>query len=78
MNKWISVKDSLPSKEEYDWVLISPVANENPKDRLVPMVAELRNGKWASLEDDGGDLETWLSVTVTHWMPIIPELPEDQ
>lgn len=48
MNKWISVKDSLPSKEEYDWVLISPVANENPKDRLVPMVAELRNGKWAN------------------------------
>ena len=76
MNKWISVKDSLPSKE-YDWVLISPVANENPNDRLVPMVAELRNGKWASLEDDGGDIEKWLHVSVTHWMPIIPELPED-
>ena len=77
MNKWISVKDSLPSKE-YDWVLISPVANENPKDRLVPLIAELRNGKWATREDDGGDIEKWLHVTVTHWMPIIPELPEDQ
>ena len=76
MNNWINVKDRLPSKE-YDWVLISPVANENPNYRLVPMIAELRNGKWASREDDGGDLETWLHVTVTHWMPIIPELPED-
>lgn len=76
MNKWISVKDSLPSKE-YDWVLISYVANENPNFRLVPMVAELRNGKWASREEDGGDLETWLHVTVTHLMPIIPESPDE-
>lgn len=76
MNKWINVKDRLPSNE-YDWVLVSSVANENPNFRLVPRVAELRNGKWASREDDGGDLETWLHVTVTHWMPIIPELPED-
>lgn len=57
MNKWISVKDSLPSKEEYDWVLISPVVNENPKDRLVPLIAELRNGKWATREDDGATLK---------------------
>lgn len=76
MNKWINVKDRLPSNE-YDWVLVSSVANENPNFRLVPRVAELRNGKWASREDDGGDLETWLHVTVTHWMPIIPELPDD-
>ena len=76
MNKWISVKDKLPS-DEYDWVLVSPVALENPKQRLVPMMAEMRNGKWASLENDGGDLETWFSVTVTHWMPVIPESPDE-
>lgn len=76
MNKWISVKDRLPS-DEYDWVLVSPVAWENPKLRLVPMMAEMRNGKWASLENDGGDLETWFSVTVTHWMPVIPESPDE-
>ncbi len=76
MNKWISVKDRLPS-DEYDWVLVSPVALENPKLRLVPMMAEQRNGKWASLENDGGDLETWFSVTVTHWMPVIPESPDE-
>ena len=77
MNKWISVKDRLPSSKEDDWVLISYVANEDPSFRLVPMVAELRNGKWAGRDGDEGDLEKWLHVTVTHWMPIIPGSPDE-
>ena len=46
------------------------------KIRLVPQVAELRNGKWMSLEDCEGDLEAWFHVKVTHWMPL-PDAPND-
>lgn len=75
MSEWISVKDRLPS-DEYDWMLISPVAQESPKLRLIPMVAERRKGRWASQEDDSGDIEKWLHIIVTHWMPL-PDPPRD-
>ena len=74
-DKWISVEDRLPS-HEYDWVLVSVVDYHDPKVRLVPQVAELRNGKWMSLEDCEGDLEAWYHVKVTHWMPL-PDPPRD-
>lgn len=74
-DKWISVEDRLPS-HEYDWVLVSVVDWKNPKLRFVPHVAELRKGKWASQEDDNGDLEKWFHVRVTHWMPL-PDPPRD-
>jgi len=73
-DRWISVSDRLPI--EYDWVLVSVVALENKKMRLIPIVAERKKGRWASQEDDEGDLERWLHVTVTHWMSL-PESPKD-
>ena len=75
--QWYSVKDiknEMP--EEYDWVLVSVVDYHDPKVRLVPQVAELRNGKWMSLEDCEGNLEAWYHVKVTHWMPL-PDAPND-
>lgn len=74
-DKWISVEDRLPS-HEYDWVLVSVVDWENPRLRLIPMVAERRRGRWTSQEDDNGDLEKWFHVIVTHWMPL-PDPPRD-
>ena len=62
--------------EGYDWVLVSVVDYHDPKVRLVPQVAELRKGKWVSLEDCKGDLEAWFHVKVTHWMPL-PDAPND-
>ena len=62
--------------EGYDWVLVSVVDYHDPNFRLVPQVAELRNGKWMNLEDCEGDLETWFHVKVTHWMPL-PDAPND-
>lgn len=73
--QWYSatdIKDELP--EEYDWVLVSVVDWKNPKLRFIPHVAERRKGKWASQEDDNGDLEKWFHVT--HWMPL-PDPPRD-
>lgn len=75
MSEWISVKDKLPS-HEYDWVLVSFVDWINENLRFVPHVAERRKGKWASQEDDNGDLEEWFHVKVTHWMPL-PDPPRD-
>jgi len=75
--QWYSatgIKDELP--EEYDWVLVSVVDCENSKLRLIPMVAERRKGRWASQEDDEGDLEKWFHVKVTHWMSL-PDSPRD-
>jgi hypothetical protein len=74
-DKWIDVNDRLPS-HEYDWVLVSVVDWKNPRLRLIPMVAERRKGRWASQEDDNGDLEKWFHVRVTHWMPL-PDQPRD-
>ena len=75
--QWYSVKDIKNEMPEgYDWVLVSVVDYHDPKFRLVPQVAELRNGKWVSLEDCAGDLEAWFHVKVTHWMPL-PDAPND-
>ena len=71
---WISVNDRLPDPDKYDWVLVSIICTENKSFRLVPHVAELRNGKWVSQDDIEGDLETWAHVKVTHWMPL-PDNP---
>lgn len=74
MNEWINVNNRLP--EEYDWVLVSAVDWKNSKLRFVPHVAELRKGKWTSQENDNGDLEKWLHIKVTHWMPL-PDPPKE-
>lgn len=74
-DKWISVEDRLPS-HEYDWVLVSAVDWKNPRLRLIPMVAERRRGRWASQNEDNGDLEKRFHVRVTHWMPL-PDPPRD-
>ena len=75
--QWYSVKDIKNEMPEgYDWVLVSVVDYHDPNFRLVPQVAELRNGKWVSLEDCEGDLEAWFHVKVTHWMPL-PDAPND-
>lgn len=77
MNKWISVNDRLPNRPDYDWVLISFVDAHNPKLRFVPSVAELRDGKWVSKENDSdidriftGDFEKDFHVKITHWMDL--------
>lgn len=82
-SKWISVSDMLPNRPEYDWVLISFVDRDNSDLRFVPSVAELRNGKWVTKENDSdvdrvytGDFERDFHVKVTHWMDL-PLPPKD-
>lgn len=75
--QWYSVNDIKNEMPEgYDWVLVSVIDYHDHKVRLVPQVAELRNGKWVSLEDCEGDLEALYHVKVTHWMPL-PDVPND-
>lgn len=80
--EWISVDEKLPERPDYDWVLISYVDCFNPNMRFVPSVAELRNGKWVSKENDcdidrlyTGDFERDFHVRVTHWadLPLPPK-----
>lgn len=71
---WISVKDQLP-KLEYHWVLASTVDQFNPNVRFIPVVLELINGKWASIEHK--DYELTHHVKVTHWSEL-PESPTDE
>jgi len=74
MLKWISVKQELPSREKYDWVLVQ--VKTVPEGWYgVPHVAELRNGVWFAQCLDDKPMENELSVEVTHWMPL-PEAPE--
>lgn len=82
MNDWISVKDKLPNRQDYDWVLISFVDATDDKLRFVPSVGELRNGKWVTKESDvdadylnHNDFEKDFHVKVTHWMPL-PKNPK--
>ena len=79
--KWINVKDRLP--DEYDFVLISYVANENTNLRYVPSVGERINGFWTTKESSAEssaahrDFEKAYHVTVTHWMEL-PNVPADR
>lgn len=73
MMEWISVKDRLPEKPMYDWVLVQvKLIPEN--NYGVPHVGELRNGVWYSDCYDT-PLEESAGVRVTHWMPL-PEFPQ--
>ena len=67
------MKDRLPEKPEYDWVLVHITLSPDGFVGL-PHVAELRRGKWFSTEYDL-PIEQILQGTVTHWMPL-PEPPE--
>ena len=74
MNEWISVKDRLPEKPDYDWVLVQcKMLPENYYG--IPHIAEIRNGVWFTNVVDL-PMEKCLSVLVTHWQPL-PELPKD-
>lgn len=79
--KWISIKDRLP--DEYDFVLISYVANENPNLRYVPSIGERINGFWTtkeSLAESAAlhrDFERTYNVAVTHWMEL-PNAPTNE
>ena len=48
---WVSVKDRLPEKPQYDWVLVHITLSPDGFVGL-PHVAELRRGKWFSTEYD--------------------------
>lgn len=70
--RWVSVKESLPSREKHDWVLVQ--VKLIPEGWYgVPHIAELRNGVWFDQYLDN-PMEKALSVEVTHWMPL-PEPP---
>jgi len=74
MNEWISVKERLPQKPTFDWVLV--LIKMIPEGWFgIPHVAELRNGVWFAECLDDKPMEKELSVEVTHWMPL-PEAPE--
>jgi hypothetical protein len=72
--KWISVLDEHPDNREYDWVLVTSVAEEDRTFRLVPDVAEWRRDHWAT--HDSYNLEEEKHVRVTHWTPL-PDNPDD-
>lgn len=69
--EWISVSDEYP--DNYYWVLVTCVAEEDETFRLVPVVAEWRQNHWASL--DSSNFESERHVRVTHWMPL-PDSPK--
>jgi len=75
MSEWISVKDRLPEKPDFDWVLVQ--TKMSPENYYgVPHIAELRNGIWfTDMLDD--PMEKTLSINVTHWMPL-PEPPSKE
>ena len=72
-DNWVSVKDDLPDPEEYDWVLVNVMFNEDGSYG-VPQVAEYRNGLW--WPRDGEFPISELHCTVTHWQPL-PEHPKE-
>ena len=72
---WVSVKDRLPEKPQYDWVLVRIRLNPDGFYGL-PHIAELRKGVWYSTEYDL-PIEQILQGTVTHWMPL-PEPPKGE
>ena len=72
---WVSVKDRLPEKPQYDWVLVHITLSPDGFVGL-PHVAELRRGKWFSTEYDL-PIEQVLQGTVTHWKPL-PEPPKGE
>lgn len=72
---WVEIKgpESLPSKDDYDWVLVACYANAAGFYTL-PQVAELRHGVWyreGSESSDDIPLEEAFDVTVTHWAPLL-------
>ena len=71
-SRWIKVEDRLPTPDEYDWVLVNVMFDEDGTYG-VPQVAEYRKGEWWGYCDDVPLTELW--ITVTHWMPL-PEYPE--
>jgi hypothetical protein len=72
---WVSVKDRLPEKPQYDWVLVRITLNPDGFVGL-PHIAELRRGEWFSTEYDL-PIEQMLQGTVTHWKPL-PEPPKGE
>ena len=70
VQKWIPVTERLPDTQEYDWVL-AQIAFIPGCLFGVPVVAELRDGKWYDAYDETieGEYEK-----VTHWM-LLPEPP---
>jgi hypothetical protein len=72
--EWISVKDRLPEKPDFDWVLVQ--SKMSPEGWYgIPHIAELRRGVWFSNVCDN-PMEETLSVIVTHWQPL-PQPPKD-
>lgn len=76
-NRWISVKDRLPEKDENYIVTVCDEgcsAGEGIWYSTVVVVAEYYKGSWTWC--DGGH-EYSLEGIVTHWMPM-PELPKGE
>lgn len=74
--RWISVDEELPKKEEYDWVLVKIQEIESGIE-YIPHIAELRgDGFWHTTDSDncgiriGESFEQVQRVKVTHWRPI--------
>lgn len=71
--KWISVKDKLPKEIsdicEYDWVF---VVGKNEKGLILIGVAQMCNGKWNIIGNEGAfsDVGTseFKSEHITHFM----------
>jgi hypothetical protein len=75
VQEWISVKDRLPEKNEFDWVLVVvELHSQYGIFHSVPIVAELRHGEWYDYNDETieGEFEK-----VTHWMPL-PQPPKGE
>ena len=77
VQEWISVTERLPDNKEHDWVLAQVV--EDNGYMHIPKVMEYRQSKNDWFEETYG----WLSehngaFTVTHWMPLLPELPKGE
>lgn len=71
--KWNYISEvGLPSREKYDWVLIK---TDFDGGTGIPHIAELRGGKWWSMDIELGPIEEVLHCRVVAWADM--ELIED-
>lgn len=71
---WISIEDLKPSDVGMDWVQVQPLLL--PECCWgVPETAEMRDGKWYTMDDTL--LEENETVIVTHWRPL-PASPKEK
>lgn len=75
MNKWISVKDKLPEKGDYNDYLITD--GEHCYVGHYRHDADAWDSKLGWIQGMYADTGETYDINITHWMPL-PELPKEE